>query len=325
MRATAARIRDGTSTSDELKSMLDQVTEFQQYLVSCKSALIGENRDSDIAGIYVAAQVRVTLLRALNEVGEAYKLALETAGGIDNELAKDAPPIREPFAQRLRDVKTWLLQFETATRSDNATPANVSNCAPVGEPSTPGSAGKPQFSVGECYFTAHDWNDAIKVWAPLGHGLMMTDGNDDIYVTELWHLALAYAAVGKMHDARAALIDAHATIDADAAIGEPVNPEIARGATADYARLGAKKSEQDTFAARWKADQASELRRRRAYAKTLSPDERGIVMAGGIPCHVETYSSSDYENVTFWYCNADGSYSSAYTFTNGKLTSTYEP
>jgi hypothetical protein len=44
------------------------------------------------------------------------------------------------------------------------------------------------------------------------------------------------------------------------------------------------------------------------------------------PCHVETYDGgSNYYQVTWWYCKADGGYRKSYTFLNGVLRSTYTP
>jgi hypothetical protein len=68
------------------------------------------------------------------------------------------------------------------------------------------------------------------------------------------------------------------------------------------------------------SDQASAFRRETAG---LTPDERTIYAQMGWPDHVESFDSGGYHVETWWY--GKDSYYASYTFTNGALTSTYDP
>jgi hypothetical protein len=64
----------------------------------------------------------------------------------------------------------------------------------------------------------------------------------------------------------------------------------------------------------------------RAYSGGMSTDERTVSDGESTaPCHKETYTASDIQMVTWWYCDARGSYRKAYTFYNGTLHDTFVP
>jgi tetratricopeptide (TPR) repeat protein len=81
---------------------------------------------------------------------------------------------------------------------------------------------------------------------------------------------------------------------------------------------------------------APEVKNGRAYWDAQSEDQRHVLFEHGgyrddnqdaRPCHVERYDATNYHQVTWWYCKdlEPQSYSKAYTFLNGRLTSTYTP
>jgi tetratricopeptide (TPR) repeat protein len=182
---------------------------------------------------------------------------------------------------------------------------------------------EPWLKAAECYFNGRDWQRAITLYVKIGRNLI-TDPN--LYVTQYWHLGLAYAALGRMHDARAALIDADNEYSSASDLGGEVDHSVAAGMLRDYARLGAKRSQDQTIAAKIKSDEQKTAQANREYAKNFAGEERQLVENRGIPCHIETYvGENGYHTETFWYCDDDGTYDDAYTFTNGHLTSEYAP
>jgi hypothetical protein len=117
-------------------------------------------------------------------------------------------------------------------------------------------------------------------------------------------------AAGDIADARRHIAAAYASVEKSAFL--PLEGDY--GIAADFKRI----SPQGLQSAR--QVQASAFARDTAG---LSTDERSIYAQMGWPDHVETYTASGYTSETWWY--GKETYFKAFTFTNGALTSTYDP
>lgn len=181
----------------------------------------------------------------------------------------------------------------------------------------------PWLKAAECYFIGKNWTQAISIYKQIGLNL---GGDPDAYVMQYWHLGVAYAAIGRMHDARTALMQAYIEYDVDRTGDQEVSPSVAAGMLRDYVRLGAKRSQEAANTAYFKDFMQRQSKANHAYAQSFTGDERQLVQNRGIPCHIESYEGSGgYHTETFWYCDASGNYDEGYTFTNGRLTSDFTP
>jgi hypothetical protein len=126
----------------------------------------------------------------------------------------------------------------------------------------------------------------------------------------LKHLADLEFEAGNVAGARRHIASAYASMEKSgmkALTGD-------RGIAADFKRI----SPQGLQSAR--QDEATAFRKE---TQGLSDDERSVYAEMGWPDHVESYQSSGYDVETWWY--GKETYIRAYTFTNGALTSTYDP
>lgn len=315
IQSLTAKMQSSAVAPGELQIVLNHVKALEDHLSACSTTLTGDARDSVLVAMFNGADARVALLRALGRTEEANTLAKQIAAHITYEMASASPAIGLASANRLMDIQAALLSVQPT--SDECSEVSKAAGADVMSQIDPDHG---QLQLAECYFAARDWARAIPIYVDIGDHFI-ADGTP--YVTQYWHLGVSYAALEKMHEARAALIRAHDGYFADKA---SIDPSVAAGMLRDYVRLGAKRSQDQAVQNQVKAYVQKAAQAIRNYAKGLPPEERELVLTRGIPCHVETYEGAGgYHTETFWYCDADGNYEEAYTFTNGHETSHYVP
>lgn len=172
-------------------------------------------------------------------------------------------------------------------------------------------------AMADCYFRAGEWQKVIRAFnttPPRSLDYPTEGAQNRAEVIGYYERAVAYKHLGNLKEERTWIYLAH--------FGDPqkwVSPALWAKIETEYASSG-ERAQNAPVAAEQHADAAW------GQEQGMSPEEVALVKYRGKPCHFETYEGqSSYHTETFWYCNADGSYAEAYTFTNGHQTSHYVP
>jgi hypothetical protein len=175
--------------------------------------------------------------------------------------------------------------------------------------------------MANCYFAAKNWTKVIWAYKSTPRGSLTypsDDAQNSASVREFYQQAVAYHNLGNDAEADTSIFLAYDTLHSAPNLSKFMRSQI----KADYAAWATSTSKQllNSMRSRSAADSAW------ARDQGMSAEEVHLVSYHGRPCHIESYEgSSGYNAVTFWFCDADGHYEEAYTFTNGHQTSHYVP
>jgi len=181
--------------------------------------------------------------------------------------------------------------------------------------------------IGQCYASRAEWAGAVRTFKAVlhfsGDDTFAVEGQDADRAQDEWRLANALNHAGDPISARkhirAAFSDVHDLIDL------PSEKHKLSQILYDYNRLGGALADKAALR-KWEASlMAGFHANAAAFAKSYMGDMHAVALQRGEPCHIEEFTSGEYHEVTWWYCGLNQGYTSAVTFVNGRLFSTYNP
>jgi len=209
----------------------------------------------------------------------------------------------------------------------SATNTEIAQDLAPGDPSMQEVIREPysQFDIAKCLFRLKQYIEARTLMLKIAHNMPTGQVESDLLEPpELFHqLALVEERLGLHADAVRHIREAYSLDDRtyDAQRPRVLNDDLDR----DYARINFQQIRAAALErSRWNSDSWN----------ILSGDERSVVTRNGgtptnglgYPCDTETYDSAGYHEEVWWYGDCDsGAYSSAYTFVNHHLSSTFTP
>jgi hypothetical protein len=163
------------------------------------------------------------------------------------------------------------------------------------------------YELATCYFKSHQWAKVIKTIEGYGgNGRYGSHTSNGEITMEYYQEAIAYRNLGEKSKEAIESFLAYDLNYPKVWVSEP----LWRLVRIEYMRSGISQGSP--------ANQSG---------PPTSSDELSVSANEiGDPCHKEIFDGGPhYHQVTWWYCNSNGSYRKAYVFLNGHLQSTFTP